>query len=395
MKIQAQSSRALHAALNKSSKCVDAQAAMAILSDALLTCDDEGRFFLTSSNGDAQLTFPVPLILCGGSFSAPIVLPVKRLSSLLGTLSDCVVTMDVADNGVLTVEYCTGDGDNVKPGKFSMTYQPGNEFPKIVLPKSGDKMIINLPLPLFRSCVDAAANFVSREEFQRVLSCLCIDVAEDRSEVALMASNGHTLSKAMHSNDPQRGGSDFFRSGEPRKTLIHRNFFRALSAFDGDEYITIEDDGHTIRFSSGDTEFICKHVEGIYPTYNSAIPKSSPYYVVFNKKEMLEVLKRVSLFASMSSNLVRVEKNGMFLTISASDADFALSGEDHVCIADAQCKEHFYIGLNASSFQTCLNAIPSGTIRMQMSAPDRAVVLTPNDPAPQVLSLCMPLLLND
>ena len=395
MKIQAQSSRAFHAALNKSSKCVDAQVAMAILSDALLTCDDEGRFFLTSSNGDAQLTIPVPLILCGGSFSAPIVLPVKRLISLLGTLPDCVVTMDVADNGVLTVEYCTGDGDNVKPGKVSMICHPGDEFPKIVFPKADGNMMITLPLPLFRSCVDAAANFVAREEFRGALSCLCIDVAEDRSEVALVATNGHTLSKVLHSNDPQRGGSDFFRSGEPRKTLIHRNFFRALSAFDGDEYINIEDDGHTIRFSSGDTEFICKHVEGVFPGYNSAIPKSNPYYVVFNKKEMLEVLKRVSLFASMSSDLVKIEKNEMFLTLSASDVDFALSGEDHVCIADSQCEEHFHIGLNASSFQTCLNVIPSGTIRMQMSAPNRAVVLTPDEPAPQVLSLCMPLILND
>lgn len=395
MKIQAQSSRAFHAALNKSSKCVDAQVAMAILSDALLTCDDEGRFFLTSSNGDAQLTIPVPLILCGGSFSAPIVLPVKRLISLLGTLPDCVVTMDVADNGLLSVEYCTGDGDNVKPGKVSMICHPGDEFPKIVFPKADGNMIINLPLPLFRSCVDAAANFVSREDFRGALSCLCIDVAEDRSEVALVATNGHTMSKVLHSNDPQRGGSDFFRSGEPRKTLIHRNFFRALSAFDGNDDINIEDDGHTIRFSSGDTEFICKHVEGVFPGYNSAIPKSNPYYVVFNKKEMLEVLKRVSLFASMSSDLVKIEKNEMFLTISASDADFALSGEDHVYIADSQCEEHFHIGLNAACFQTCLNAIPSGTIRMQMSAPNRAVVLTPDEPAPQVLSLCMPLLLND
>lgn len=395
MKLQAQSSRALHAALNKSAKCIGSKNTIAILDNVLLACNEGGQFFLTSSTIEAQLTIPAPLTLCGGKFDNPIVLPIKMLSSLLGTLPDCVVTLDIVDDGqTFTVEYCTCSGDSVKSGKASMVYFSGEDYPQMVLPNSEKSTIICLPGQLFRSVIDTADKFVLIDEFRPTLSSLCVDIADDRSEVIFAATDGHILTKITHNNDSQKGGSDFFRGGEPCKTLIHRNYFRTLSAFDGSEDITIENDGHTIRFTSDDTELICKHVECKYPNYNAVIPKSNPFYVVFDKKEMLDILRRVSLFSSNASNLVEMKKNDMFLTISARDADLAISGEDQVCIACAQCDDNFRIGLKSTILQTCIKSIPSDTIRMQLLDASHAVVLTADEPAPKVLSLCMPLLLD-
>lgn len=395
MKLQAQSSKALHAALNKSAKCIGSKNTIAILDNVLLTRKGE-QFFLTSSTTEAQLTIPAPLTICNGTYDRDIVLPIKMLSALLGTLPDCVVTFDIPDDSqTFTVEYCTSSEDNVKPGKAQMCLFPGGDFPQMEQPKAEQSSVISLPMSLFHSVVDTADKFAIMDELRPQLSCLCIDVAEDRSEVVFVGTNGQTLVKMTHSNDPAKGGSDFFRSGDPCKMLIHRNYFRTLSAFDGSEDITIENDGHTIRFTSGDMELICKQVEGRYPNYNAVIPKNNPFYVVFDKKEMLDILRRVSLFSSNASNLVEIQKNGMFLTVSASDADFAVSGEDQVCIADAQCDDGFRIGLKSTSFQTCINSIPSDTIRMQLLDPTRAVVITADDPAPKVMTLCIPMILND
>lgn len=395
MKLQAQSSKALHAALNKSAKCIGSKNAIAILDNVLLTRKDE-QFFLTSSTNDAQLTIPAPLTICSGKFDRNIVLPIKMLSALLGTLPDCVVTFDIPENGqTFTVEYCTGGEGNVKPGKAQMGFFLSDDFPQLKQPKAEQSTVITLPMPLFRSVVDTADKFATIDELRPQLSCLCIDIADDRSEVVFVSTNGRTLAKVIHSNDPAKGGSDFFRSGEPTKTLVHRNYFRTFSAFDGSEDITIENDGHTIRFTSGDTEMICKHVEGKYPNYNSVIPKSNPFYVVFDKKEMLEILRRVSLFSSNESNLVEIKKNGMFLTVSASNIDVAVSGEDQVFVANAQCEDNFRIGMNFSAFQACVNSIPSDTIRMQLLDASHAVVLTADEPAPKVLTLCMPMMLHN
>ena len=395
MKLQAQSSKALHAALNKSAKCIGSKNTIAILDNVLLTRKGE-QFFLTSSTTEAQLTIPAPLTICNGTYDRDIVLPIKMLSALLGTLPDCVVTFDIPDDSQsFTVEYCTSSEDNVKPGKAQMCLFPGGDFPQMEQPKAEQSSVISLPLSLFHSVVDTADKFAIMDELRPQLSCLCIDVAEDRSEVVFVGTNGQTLVKMTHSNDPAKGGSDFFRSGAPCKMLIHRNYFRTISAFEGSEDITIENDGHTIRFTSGETELICKQVEGRYPNYNAVIPKNNPFYVVFDKKEMLDILRRVSLFSSNASNLVEIKKNGMFLTVSASDADFSVAGEDQVCIADAQCDDNFRIGLKSTSFQTCINSIPSDTIRMQLLDASHAVVITADDPAPKVMTLCMPMILND
>lgn len=395
MKLQAQSSKALHAALNKSAKCIGSKNTIAILDNVLLTRKGE-QFFLTSSTTEAQLTIPAPLNICNGTYDRDIVLPIKMLSALLGTLPDCVVTFDIPDDSQsFTVEYCTSSEDNVKPGKAQMCLFPGGDFPQMEQPKAEQSSVISLPMSLFHSVVDTADKFAIMDELRPQLSCLCIDVAEDRSEVVFVGTNGQTLVKMTHSNDPAKGGSDFFRGGQPGNILIHRNYFRTISAFDGSEDITIENDGHTIRFTSGETELICKQVEGKYPNYNAVIPKNNPFYVVFDKKEMLDILRRVSLFSSNASNLVEIKKNGIFLTVSASDADFAVSGEDQVCIADAQCDDNFRIGLKSTSFQTCINSIPSDTIRMQLLDPTRAVVIAANEPAPKVMTLCMPMILND
>ena len=395
MKLQAQSSKALHAALNKSAKCIGSKNTIAILDNVLLTRKGE-QFFLTSSTTEAQLTIPAPLTICNGTYDRDIVLPIKMLSALLGTLPDCVVTFDIPDDSQsFTVEYCTSSEDNVKPGKAQMCLFPGGDFPQMEQPKAEQSSVISLPMSLFHSVVDTADKFAIMDELRPQLSCLCIDVAEDRSEVVFVGTNGQTLVKMTHSNDPAKGGSDFFRGGKPGNMLIHRNYFRTISAFDGSEDITIENDGHTIRFTSGETELICKQVEGRYPNYNAVIPKNNPFYVVFDKKEMLDILRRVSLFSSNASNLVEIKKNGMFLTVSASDADFSVSGEDQVCIADAQCDDNFRIGLKSTSFQTCINSIPSDTIRMQLLDAYHAVVITADDPAPKVMTLCMPMVLND
>ena len=395
MKLQAQSSKALHAALNKSAKCIGSKNTIAILDNVLLTRKGE-QFFLTSSTTEAQLTIPAPLTICNGTYDRDIVLPIKMLSALLGTLPDCVVTFDIPDDSQsFTVEYCTSSEDNVKPGKAQMCLFPGGDFPQMEQPKAEQSSVISLPMSLFHSVVDTADKFAIMDELRPQLSCLCIDVAEDRSEVGFVGTNGQTLVKMTHSNDPAKGGSDFFRGGKPGNMLIHRNYFRTISAFDGSEDITIENDGHTIRFTSGETELICKQVEGRYPNYNAVIPKNNPFYVVFDKKEMLDILRRVSLFSSNASNLVEIKKNGMFLTVSASDADFSVSGEDQVCIADAQCDDNFRIGLKSTAFQTCINSIPSDTIRMQLLDASHAVVITADDPAPKVMTLCMPMILND
>ena len=398
MKIQAQSSLLLRQALQKAAKCIDSKTAIAILSNVLLTQrKDDGKFFFVSATTDSELIIPAPLTIVEGSFKEDVVLPITSLLSLLSTLpADCVVTMDLSQDKErsMNIEYCTQNGENVKKGNVSLVYFSAEAFPRAAQPDNAS-LHISLPMATFSNVLSHAGKFVSDSDLRPVMRCLCIDVAEDRSEVIFVASNGHVLIKLIHTNNPETGGSNFFRSGTPGKILVYSCFFKTLSVFDGCEDIDIEANESMVRFTAGDITFVCKKAEGQYPNYNSVIPRNNPYKVTVDKRELANVVKRVALFSSESSNLIVLKKDGMFLDVSAQDLDFNMSANDQVLITDGTCPEGHSIGFKASSLLDVLAPIPSDTVTLHLSDPSHAGVVTANESSPRALTLLMPMILND
>lgn len=398
MKIQAQSSLLLRQALQKAAKCIDSKSSVAILANVLLTKrKEDGKFFFVSATTDSELIIPAPLTIVEGSFKEDAVLPIGNLLSLLSTLpADCVVTMDLSQDKErnMNIEYCTQNGENVKKGSVSLVYFSAEAFPRAAQPDNAS-LHISLPMTTFSNVLSHAGKFVSDSELRPVMRCLCIDVAEDRSEVIFVASNGHVLIKLIHTNNPDTGGSNFFRSGTPGKILVYSSFFKTFSAFDGEEDIDIEANESMVRFTAGDITFVCKKAEGQYPNYNSVIPKNNPYTVVVDKRELASVVKRVALFASESSNLIVLKKDGMFLDITAQDLDFNMAANDQVLINDSTCPEGHSIGFKASSLLDVLAPIPDDNICLHLSDPSRAAVITANESSPRALTLLMPMIIND
>lgn len=398
MKIQAQSSLLLRQALQKAAKCIDSKSSVAILANVLLTQrKEDGKFFFVSATTDSELIIPAPLTIVEGSFKEDAVLPIGNLFSLLSTLpADCVVTMDLSQDKErnMNIEYCTQNGENVKKGSVSLFYFSAEAFPRAAQPDNAS-LHISLPMATFSNVFSHAGKFVSDSDLRPVMRCLCIDVAEDRSEVIFVASNGHVLIKLIHTNNPDTGGSNFFRSGTPGKILVYSSFFKTFSAFDGEEDIDIEANESMVRFTAGDITFVCKKAEGQYPNYNSVIPKNNPYTVVVDKRELASVVKRVALFASESSNLIMLKKDGMFLDITAQDLDFNMAANDQVLINDSTCPEGHSIGFKASSLLDVLAPIPDDSICLHLSDPSRAAVITANESSPRALTLLMPMIIND
>ena len=398
MKIQAQSSLLLRQALQKAAKCIDSKTAIAILSNVLLTQrKDDGKFFFVSATTDSELIIPAPLTIVEGSFKEDVVLPITSLLSLLSTLpADCVVTMDLSQDKdhCLNIEYCTQNGENVKKGNVSLVYFSAEAFPRAAQPDNAS-LHISLPMETFSNVLSHAGKFVSDSDLRPVMRCLCIDVAEDRSEVTFVASNGHVLIKLIHTNNPDTGGSNFFRSGTPGKILVYSCFFKTLSVFDGCEDIDIEANESMVRFTAGEITFVCKKADGQYPNYNSVIPRNNPYKITVDKGELANVVKRVALFSSESSNLIVLKKDGMFLDVSAQDLDFNMSANDQVLITDGTCPEGHSIGFKASSLLDVLAPIPSDTVTLHLSDPSHAGVVTANESSPRALTLLMPMILND
>lgn len=394
MKLQAQSSKALHTALCKASKCIASKNPLAILDNVLLTCKGENNFYFISASSSSQLTIPAPLTLFEGTFEDPVALPIKTFIPFLATLPDCTLSMIFdKDSNTIALTYCTDSNGNTKEGKASIPFLDGTEFPMLIEPK-GDTTKLVLPVPFFNEVLAHSANFTSKDELRPQMNCLCMDVLEDRSTINFVATDGQTLIRTTYSNDPANGGSEFFKGGKPGRLLLPSMSFRTMSVFDGCEVVEIESDTHTLKFTADDIELICKSIDKIYPNYASVIPMGNPFYISFNKKEMIEIIKRVSIFGDKNHNRLMLTKNGMFIDVSAKDVDYSTAADDQVFIIDSQCDEQFRICVNAGRIEDSLNAIDSDNVRMQLSEPNRAILITADDPAPKVLTLCMPMLFD-
>lgn len=395
MKLQATNARTLNEALQKSAKCTNTKNANRLLSAVLLTQKPDGSFLFVSSTGDAQLTVPAPLEIVEGQFTQSLVLPISLITQLLGTLPPCPITLDFDDEGKgkLTMTYCTSVGDSknerVKEGQMSTTYESGELFPLLNQPKEELTRMV-LPLACFNEAISRSADFVSRDEFRPALCCMCMQIADDRSQLDFVACDGNILARTIHTNNPKTGGTDFFLSGTPQTLLLHRQHFRIFSVFDGEGDITIETDKRMHRFVSGDHELICKGIEDRYPNYKAIIPLHQPFHLTFCKKEMLDILKRVSLCSDKNNQMVKLTVHGMFIDVEASDIDFVRSASDQVLIEDAKATEGFSMAFSIPRFTAALQAIPDESATIYYTDETHAIVVQSPDPAARVLTLCTP-----
>lgn len=171
---------------------------------------------------------------------------------------------------------------------------------------------------------------------------------------------------------------------------MHNRFFRALSAFAGEGDISIDTDGNNIRFQSDDTEFVCKALEGKYPNYNAIIPVGSPYYAVFDAKEMAGAIRRVSIFSDSATQALMLRREGGCLLVEAADTINASVAAEQVLLEDVQCEEGFSICLGAPMLLNAMNTL-DGEVRMLFSSADKQALLVANEPVAPVQIIIMPI----
>ena len=105
-------------------------------------------------------------------------------------------------------------------------------------------------------------------------------------------------------------------------------------------------------------------------------------------------IKRVSIFANKTTHQVRLKINGSELNISAEDIDFSNEANERLtCSYEGNLME---IGFNSRFLNEMLQNIDSDNIIFELSAPNRAGILIPDnsDDGEDILMLVMPVMLN-
>ena len=160
--------------------------------------------------------------------------------------------------------------------------------------------------------------------------------------------------------------------------------------------VTIQSNNVNVTFTFDNFYVVCRLVEGRYPNVDAVIPKESPCHLTVDRMTFLNVLRRVSLFASKSTYQVRLSMTDRELSISAEDIEF--SNNAHEKMACEYEGDPMEIGFNAKFLIEMVSNLDTENILINLSHPSRPGVIFPinegeEESKEDILMLVMPVML--
>ena len=118
--------------------------------------------------------------------------------------------------------------------------------------------------------------------------------------------------------------------------------------------------------------------------------------MLIDRVAFLYSVKRVSIFSNKTTHQIRLKIAGSALQVSAEDYAYSNSAEEHLH-CDYQ-GDDIQIGFNSRFLIEMLNNLISDQIKLSLSLPNRAGLITPIDSMDEgenITMLVMPVMLNN
>ena len=369
------SSTALFSHLQAISRVINSKNSLPILDCFLIDLRD-GTLSLTASDSETTLSTSLEVSEYEGEGRCAV--SSKTLLEALKEIPEQPLNFDINMSTLeITIEYFNG--------KYNLMGQNAKEYPDTValgdnavrLSIAADTLLSNIGCTLFATADD---------ELRPVMNGIYFDITTQ--DITFVASDGHKLvrSKTYMANGNEK--SAFILPKKPANMLKN-----LLSKEQGDVQIGFDDRNAT--FILDDYCIECRLIEGRYPNYNSVIPQNNPHRATIDRAVMISALRRVSVFSSQSSSLIKLTLSQNKINISAQDIDFSTSAEETI-----ECQyegNDMSIGFKSSFLIEILNNMSSQNIVLELADPSRAGVIIPEEQEENedLLMLLMPMMLND
>lgn len=307
-----------------------------------------------------------------------IAMPAKLLLDTLKTFPEqpLTFTIDKENFGVeISSDY----------GKYKLTGHNGAEFPKT--PKLESPSNISIEANTLANAINKTLFATGNDELRPVMSGVFFELNND--DLTFVATDAHKLVKYKRADLKAEVGSSFILPKKPLTLL--KNVLANLT-----EEVKVQYNETNAMFAFGDTKMVCRLIDGKYPNYNAVIPTENPNKLTISRNALLSSVKRVSIFSNKTTHQVRLKITGSELSVSAEDLDFANEANERLtCQYEGEDME---IGFNSRFLIEMLSNLTSDEVNIEMSAPNRAGILTPtekDDENEEILMLVMPVMLNN
>ncbi|WP_457599889.1 DNA polymerase III subunit beta [Hydrogenivirga sp.] len=339
----------LEEALKKAKEATEKKSALPILTNFLLTAEDE-RLTVKATDLENYLILSVKAdIEEGGS----VCVSSRSLSDIVRNLNSAIVYIQTEGEKLVI----TGGRSKFKLPTVSPEDFP--EFPEVV---EGEEAISG---NLILKGIEKTEYAIAKEEARISLQGMYMKGHEGR--VHFVGSDGHRLALF----EPE--GSFSYELLIPRKSL--KVVQRLLTGIE-DVRVAKSEDGSFAYFTSEDWKLIVRLLEGEYPDYLAVIPGEFSAEVLLDVGEAKRALKRLSGLAEGKVFPVKITLNDNLAVLEFMDPEF---GEGREELDVDYVGDTFEIGFNGRYILEALEALDSEKAWFKFTTPDTAALLESDD----------------
>ncbi len=334
----------------------------------------EGLLTVSASDLQTSMITEIPV---DAKKKGSIAVPAKILLDTLKNLPEQPVTFSI-DEETYSIEISS---DN---GRYKLSGENATDFPKVPAVKNGYS--VEMPADVLNRAIASTLFAASNDELKPAMTGVYLLLSD--TNVTFVATDGHRLVKFRRVDVTSDMANNIII---PKKAL---NLIKSSIPSDR-SMVKIEFNASNAFFSFGNLKMICRLIDERFPDYENAIPMNNPNKLVISKSDFYNSLRRISIYANKTTHQVRLKIAGSELQISAEDLDF--SNEANERLACDYQGEDMEIGFNARFLLEMLNNLDCDNVELQLSAPNRAGILTPADKSDNedLLMLVMPVMLNN
>lgn len=369
------SSTSLFSHLQAISRVINSKNTLPIL-DCFLFDLEDGTLSMTVS--DSETTMQTSIEVSESDGNGRFAIGAKTLIDALKEIPEQPLTFDInMDNFEVKVNY--------QNGKYNLMGQNADEYPST--PTLQENVVrIQMDANILLNGINRSIFATADDELRPVMNGIYFDITTE--DITMVASDGHKLVRCKSLSSHGDSRSAFILPKKPATLL--RNILSKEAGV-----VVIEFDERNAVFTLERFRMTCRLIEGRYPNYNSVIPQNNPNKVTVDRLQLLGALRRVSIFSSQSSSLIKLHIESNRIVVSAQDIDFSTSAEEsHTCQYDGTPMS---IGFKSPFLIDILNNISCDEVVVELVDPSRAGVIIPaqQETNEDLLMLLMPMMLND
>ncbi|MCH5240983.1 MAG: DNA polymerase III subunit beta [Muribaculaceae bacterium] len=356
--------------LSAVNKVINSKNALTILDNFLFELNGN-ELTITGSDQENTVRAKLEVLDCDGT--GQIAVNAKTLLEITKEISNQPVNFSLNEQtGEIELQFLNG--------QFKFMGINADEYPK------GDSLEeeavgFSVPASVILKGIENTVYAVSQENIRPIMTGIYWDIHEN--DIVFVASDTHKLVRYITREVAPGFERGFIMPSKPA------NILKGIIGKEDMVNIRIGEKGAS--FSFGDFSLTCRFIKGNYPNYNRVIPTDNPFVVNVDRQSMLNAMRRVAIFASKASNLVKMEMQQGMIRLAAQDLDYGTSAEERV-MCDYQGND-MTIGFNSAFTVEILNNMGGDTTIIKLSDPARPGIFEPleQEPNTELTTIQMPM----